>query len=219
METGSSLLAKNVLFDLDGTLTDPRDGIVRSILYALEKMGRPREDSPALNWVIGPPIQKSFPILLETEDAGEVAQAVAFFRERFSETGLFENQVYGGVPAMLESLGEYRLFIATSKPRVFAERILRHFDLDGHFEAIYGSELDGTRIDKADLIAYLLQEEGLDKDAVMIGDREHDVIGANANGIPCIGVLYGYGSREELTKAGACALCEAPQEIVATLSR
>jgi len=209
----------NVLFDLDGTLTDPRDGIVRSVLYALERMGREREDGPDLDWLIGPPIQKSFPILLGTEDASEVARAVGFFRERFSEVGLFENAVYEGIPLALSSL-DGPLFVATSKPVVFAERVLRHFELDGFFAGVYGSELDGTRTAKADVIGHLLACEGLSaEECVMVGDREHDAIGARAHGMRCIGVLYGYGSREELLAAGVSGLCGSPGELVGVLAR
>jgi len=210
----------DLLFDLDGTLTDPKAGIFRSLQFALDRMGRVAPPDDELGWMIGPPLQHALPRLLGTEDAGELATCLAHFRERYAAIGLFENEVYEGIDDVLAELRQrgHRLFVATSKPKTFADRILAHFGLDFYFHAIHGSELDGRNIAKGDLIASLLAAEGLDpRDCLMIGDREHDVIGAHANAIRCIGVLYGHGTREELEKAGADGLCETPQGISAAV--
>jgi phosphoglycolate phosphatase len=207
--------ARSLLFDLDGTLTDPRDGILASVRYALERMG---VEPPAgdLSWVIGPPLQGSLARLLNTTDDSVSWQCLSFYRERFSVIGLYENEVYAGIPAVLDELkgSGYRLFVATSKPNVYSRRILDHFNLLPYFEAVYGSELDGTRTDKGALIAHVVGEARLNSaQCLMIGDREHDVNGARVNAIGCIGALYGYGSREELEGAGASYLAASPVEI------
>jgi phosphoglycolate phosphatase len=202
-----------VLLDLDGTLTDPAEGICASLRHAMAAMKRSCPEDSVLRRYIGPPLHETFADLLASKDAKEIAVAIAFYRERFGDKGMYENAVYPGIPEALKALGEggARLFLATSKPRVFAERILEHFNLAAHFAAVYGSELDGTRTNKADLIAYLLSSESMQaQDACMVGDRSHDVIGAKANGMRAIGALWGYGSRDELVSAGAAALCERP---------
>jgi phosphoglycolate phosphatase len=202
------------LFDLDGTLTDPKAGITRSIQYALTRLGRPVPDADALTWMIGPPLIAGFTKLLGgPEDA---AEAVRLYRERFSDVGLFENEVYAGIPAVLEALQDagLRLFVATSKPHVFARRIIEHFGLSRFFHEIYGSELDNRNADKRDLIRHILDRERFDPTrAVMIGDREHDAIGARANGIAAIGVTWGYGSRHELQDAGVVCLVDKPGDL------
>jgi phosphoglycolate phosphatase len=202
------------LFDLDGTLTDPKTGITRSVQYALGKLGQPVPDADALTWMIGPPLIASFAKLLGgPEDAQE---ALRLYRERFGVTGLFENEVYDGIPALLQSLQDkgVRLFVATSKPHVYARQILDHFNLSGFFSEIYGPELDNRNADKRDLIRHILDQERFDPArAVMIGDREHDAIGARANGLAAIGVTWGYGSREELLNAGVTCLVDAPQDL------
>ena len=206
-----------VMFDLDGTLTDPKPGITRCIQHALRALGcvPPSEDD--LEWCIGPPLQESFARLLPSPDDILVTQAIAHYRERFSTIGLFENAVYAGVSEALTTLRSrgYRTYVATSKPRVFALRILEHFGIAALFDSIHGSELDGTRSNKGDLIAHLLATEGLDAAQVlMVGDREHDVIGGTKNGVRCIGVTYGYGTASELTKHGAARLASDPQQVV-----
>lgn len=209
-----------IYFDLDGTLTDPKIGITRSIQYALGKLDHPAmptEDE--LTWCIGPPLRASFVKLLGGDHAADAA--VAFYRERFSDVGLFENGVYDGVPEVLTTLraSGHRLFVATSKPHVFAERIIDHFGLRDHFERVFGSELDGTRVDKSDLLEYALKEAAVDPlRTLMIGDRSHDMVGARNNGMKGIGVLYGYGSRNELTQAGALHVCATPRAILDCIS-
>jgi len=208
-------VAVNVLFDLDGTLTDPREGIVACIRYALSTLGEPTPSDSNLERFIGPPLRDAFGELL-SKDLARVEAAVAAYRERFVAVGMFENIVYEGIPAVLESLvaRDARLFVATSKPRLFAERILDHFGIASYFSAIYGSELGGARSDKAELITYVLARSRLDpSDTIMVGDRHHDVHGARRNRVIPVGVLWGYGSREELSLAGAERLLEEPYEV------
>lgn len=196
-----------ILFDLDGTLTDPKEGITKSIQYALNKMGIIENDLEKLTPFIGPPLLQSFMEVYNFSEE-EANQTLQFYRERFSVTGLFENEVYEGIEELLSNLKQsnYRLAVATSKPTVFAKRILDHFELSQYFEVIVGSELDGTRTAKGEVIAEVLKQMNIEEDkvhSVMIGDRKHDMIGALENGIDCIGVTYGYGSQEELNKANA----------------
>jgi phosphoglycolate phosphatase len=205
-----------IFFDLDGTLTDPKPGITRSIQYALQKLDYPTiptEDE--LTWCIGPPLRASFAKILGGEDDAD--RAVSLYRERFSDIGLYENGVYDGISEVLTALSQSgrRLFVATSKPHVFATRIVEHFGLRIHFEHVFGSELDGTRVDKSDLLAYALKTAAVTPaKTLMIGDRSHDMVGAKNNGMQAIGVLYGYGSREELLGAGARQVCATPQAIL-----
>ena len=195
---------KNILIDLDGTLTDPKAGIHRSIRYALEKLGQPLADEVDLDWTIGPPLKASLAKLLNTQDDDLAEQALLAYRERFSVTGLFENEVYPTVAETLQQLQAqgYALFLATAKPTIFAKQILVHFQLDSYFTEMYGSELTGERTNKADLIAYILGQENLNAaECIMVGDRQYDIIGARANGIETIAVNYGYGTAEELAQA------------------
>jgi len=211
-----------VLLDLDGTLTDPRPGIVRCIRYALDRLARPCPSDDALATRIGPPLRGTFGTLLETSDPALIERAMGFYRERFADVGLYENQVYDGIPAVLDGLGRggRQLFVATSKPAVFAERIVRHFALDRHFAGVYGPDLDGRLGDKAELLAHLLTMERLAAPGVvMVGDRHADVLAARANGVRAVGVLWGYGSREELLAAGADAVCAAPADLPAGVAR
>ena len=208
-----------IFFDLDGTLTDPKPGITRSIRYALQKLDQadiPTEDE--LTWCIGPPLRSSFVKMLGEDSAD---RAVALYRERFSDIGLYENRVYDGIGAVLTTLRQsgHQLFVATSKAHVFADRIIDHFELRPHFERVFGAELDGTRSDKSQLLAYALKETATDPaNSLMIGDRSHDMVGAGNNGIKGIGVLYGYGSRDELIGAGARHVCATPAEILGCIS-
>ncbi|MBA4029691.1 MAG: HAD family hydrolase [Planctomyces sp.] len=204
------------LFDLDGTLTNPFQGITGCIQYALSELGHSPPPREELRWCIGPPLRSSFAEILSTNDPGHLDECLAKYRERFSTIGLYENRLIDGMVDVLNSLqGERRhLWVATSKPSVYARRIIEHFGLAPYFQSIHGSELDGTRTNKVELIAHLLRTEGISpSDAVMIGDREHDVIGAKANGLPVIGVLWGYGSHEELVASGADEICETPAEL------
>jgi phosphoglycolate phosphatase len=203
-----------IFFDLDGTLTDPKPGITGSIQYALRKLGRPVPSQDELTWCIGPPLRASFAMLLGGEDLTD--RAVELYRERFGDVGLFENAVYPDIEQVLAQLRQVprQMFVATSKPHVFATRIIAHFGLTGYFDHVFGSELDGTRVNKGDLLAYALEETGVDPaQALMIGDRSHDVIGAKRNGIHAVGVTYGYGTAAELIEAGASHLCASPRAV------
>ena len=210
-------MPNTIYFDLDGTLTDPAEGITRSIQHACHQLGVSIPSQEELLSFIGPPIQSTFAALLKTEDQEAVAAAVQLYRKRYSPQGmLLENTVYPGVEDMLVRLIQAgkRLFVATSKPTVYAVPILQHFDLDKHFVRIYGSDLDGTRTNKADLLAYILDKEQLSStDVAMIGDRKHDILGAKHNGVYAVGVTYGYGSDKELNEAGADVLCHTLAEI------
>lgn len=208
-----------VCIDLDGTLTDPEIGITRCMRYALEKLGREVSDGADLTWCIGPPLQHSFERLLGNAD--DAARALQFYRERFGEVGLFENEVYDGIPDALAALraSGNRVFVATSKPTVYASQIIEHFELAPYFEDVFGSELDGTRVDKTELLGWLMQHKDLaTSETVMVGDRRHDIIGARNNGLRSIGVLYGFGGREELVEAGADRFCERPGELAGAVA-
>jgi phosphoglycolate phosphatase len=210
-----------IFFDLDGTLTDPKPGITRSIQYALQRLDHPTiptEDE--LTWCIGPPLRTSFVRLLGGDHSAD--RAVSLYRERFSDIGLYENRVYDGIGDLLTTLcaSGHRLFVATSKAHVFADRIIDHFDLRSHFERVFGAELDGTRVEKSHLLEYALKEASVDPaKALMIGDRSHDMIGARNNDMKAIGVLYGYGSRDELIEAGASHVCVTPEAILGCIER
>jgi phosphoglycolate phosphatase len=206
----------NVLLDLDGTLTDSKRGIIACIQHALRSLGREAPDESTLLKYVGPPLHASFLELLRTDKTSEADRALAAYRERFVAVGMFENDVYPQIPEALQSLRERgaRLFVATSKPRVYAERILDHFQLSHYFDAIHGSELNGRLTDKVDLIAHALSASNLThSQTTMIGDRHHDAVGAISNGVGIVGVLWGYGSRDELSNAGVERFLEAPHEL------
>ncbi len=209
---------QTLFFDLDGTLTDSKPGIVACIRHALGRIGRPVPPEEELLWCIGPPLAESF---LQMTGSREVAaEALAHYRERYVATGIFENAVYPGIPELLSELSGagHRLFLATSKRRDDAERILQHFGLDGFFERAFGAAPDGRLARKSELLAHALAETGVDPAAaVMIGDRRHDIEGARANGLVSIGVLYGYGGETELREAGAGRLAADAAELAALL--
>ncbi|MBO9130778.1 HAD family hydrolase [Bacillus sp. 165] len=190
-----------ILFDLDGTLTDPKDGIINSVQYALAKMGIKEQDSNVLLEFIGPPIQDSFAQLYGFNQE-QISTAVAYYREYFKVTGMFQNEVYPGILELLQSLRREgkTLIVATSKPTVFAERILEHFALDKYFSKIIGSNLDGTRTAKTDIINHILLQypNSETTEFIMIGDRKHDIIGAKNMLVHSVGVTWGYGSITEL---------------------
>ncbi len=207
---------QTILFDLDGTLTDPKRGITRSIQYALEALGQDIPTADELTRCIGPPLLDSFERLLG--DRSQAESALQLYRERFGKTGMYENEVYPDIPETLTELRRmgYRLFVATSKPTVYAVPILEHFGLSKYFDEIYGSELDGTRSDKSELLAWLQGKESLDPSTTtMVGDRRHDVIGGRDNGMATVGVLYGYGTKQEFLDAGADSFCSSPDEVLA----
>lgn len=206
-----------ILFDLDGTLTDSGKGIINSVEYALNKFSIKVDEKSKLNKFIGPPLSQSFMDFygFSQEDA---VKAVEFYREYYRDKGIYENEVYVGIENLLIRLKESgkTMAVATSKPEVFAKQILDYFDLSKYFTYIGGSHLDGNRTDKAQVIDYVLNKIGYsDKSKVlMIGDREHDIIGAEKNGIDSAGVLFGYGSIEELKNAGATHICKSVEDII-----
>ena len=217
-----------LLWDLDGTLTDPMVGITSAVQHALRAFQIDPPDRQALTPFIGPPLldmymetcgftkeQESFQRFYGFSEE-QARKAVAAYREYFADTGLYENEVYPGIPELLADLKDAgkTLALATSKPAVFAERILEHFQLRKYFSLAAGSELDGTRVHKADVIAYALEQTGFSAaDALMIGDRCYDIDGARAVGTQALGVAYGYGSREELEKAGASKIAENVEDL------
>lgn len=208
-----------LLFDLDGTLTDPFDGITNSVLYALKKCGIAETDRKKLAAFIGPPLMESFQVFYGMSE-GAARRAVACYREYYADKGIFENRVYDRIPETLAALAARgkKLYVATSKPEFFAEKILEHFQLAPYFSGVAGATMDKTRTRKADVIAYALGRFSLPQaQSVMIGDRMHDVAGAKQNKLPCIGVLYGFGSREELLAAGADMLAETPEALLPLL--
>lgn len=206
-----------LLFDLDGTLTDPGKGITNSVMYALHRFNIEVQDPSALFPFIGPPLSESFMKYYGfTEEQSDLA--IRYYRDYFRERGMFENEVYDGIYDLLAELEarEKSLIVATSKPEAFAKEILRHFDLYDYFDFVAGATMDNTRNKKADIIRYAMNKCDLTDKAsvIMIGDREHDIIGAKENGLDSIGVLYGYGSYDELFKVSATYIAKQPQEIL-----
>ncbi len=201
---------KYILFDLDGTLTDPFEGITKSFLYALKSFGI-EENQSNLKKIIGPPIKDAF-IEYYGFDEEKASEAVLKYRERFSKTGIFENFLYDGIDDMLKALKSSGrvLILATSKPIEFADKILEHFKIKQYFDYLAGSSFSGERGTKTEVIRYAIEISGINdlSEAVMIGDRHHDIDGAKAVGIESVGVLYGYGELEELEKAGADAIAQ-----------
>jgi phosphoglycolate phosphatase len=200
----------NLLLDLDGTLSDPGLGIARCLQHALSALGAPVPPAQELSWCVGPPLRGTFARLLGNSDPELIDRAIGLYRERFASVGMFENVVY---PDVVDGLGQltsagHRLWVVTSKPHVYARKILGHFGLSDAFVSVYGSELSGENADKADLIRHVLSAERLEEPPQMVGDRRHDIEAAHANGLPGVGVLWGYGSREELEAAGADQLVE-----------
>ncbi len=211
-------MIKHILIDLDGTLTDPKVGITTSARYGLNKIGHPLAEEVNIDWIIGPPLKASLAKILNVELTDPLAeQALLGYRERFSVTGLFENEVYPEVEQTLAELKArgFELFLATAKPTIYAEKILQHFQLAQYFSVIYGSELSGERTNKGDLIAYILEQQKFaPQSCLMVGDREYDILGARRNGIEAIAVEYGYGSDAELSAAQPKARIQAFQQLL-----
>lgn len=205
-----------ILFDLDGTLVDPRKGILSSLRYALGKLGRAPPDDTELESVIGPPLHVSLASLLDCSDKDEVWAGVAAYRDEFKRVGITGNTVYAGIEDALAALAaiDGAMFVATSKPVLYASKIINLHGLSRYFRGVYGAELDGTRSDKNSLIAHVLRCENIDPHhCVMVGDRSHDAVGALANGVRPVGVLWGFGSRQELTAAGVTTILSHPPEL------
>ncbi|EHK9494729.1 HAD family hydrolase [Enterococcus faecalis] len=222
LESSEVKMYQTILFDLDGTITDSGSGIMRSILYATEQLGWPAPSEETLRSFIGPPLYESFLHMAPSAEAAQ--QAVGHYRAYYQRKGMFENHVYPGIPEVLIRLKEAgaKLYIATSKPEEFAKKIITHFDLDRYFTGIYGASMDGHRSKKADVIQYALTEAQLDptkETIIMVGDRNHDILGAQQNGLDSIGVLYGFGEETELQEAGATFLVHSPKDLGAILLR
>lgn len=209
-----------ILFDLDGTLTDPGIGITNSVAHALGKFGIEVSDRTELYKFIGPPLKDSFREFYGFSEENSLL-AIDYYRESFKDTGIFENAVYEGIPELLQALkaAGKTLVLATSKPEVFACRILDHFGLSPYFDFAAGASMDGALSTKADVIRYALQKAGVtDRSrAVMVGDRKHDILGAKENGLASVGVLFGYGSRKELETAGADLIAKTPADLLRLL--
>lgn len=206
---------ENLLFDLDGTLTNSSSGIIASIAYALNKMNVKVPGADILNSFLGPPLLDSFIKYCGMQNA-DAARAVDYYRDRYSKKGLYENTVYPGIHRLLEMLSARgtKLYLATSKPKVYADKILEYFGLSGFFIETFGCGLDGALHEKSEVIAYAMKKQSIAAEsAVMIGDRKYDILGAKVNNIKSIGVLYGYGSPAELIEAGADIIAESVEEL------
>jgi phosphoglycolate phosphatase len=195
----------NLLFDLDGTLADPIDAFSSSLEYACDTLGLNRFSKETTRSLIGPPLHLELPRLLGEAKAGLTPEIMRVYREHHGKEGIYQYRFYPGMDEAIERLGSlHRIFVATSKPKVYADEIFRHFGKSSSFEFIYGSELSGVNSKKGDLIRFAMTERGLcAEETVMIGDRKHDILGATENRIPGIGVTWGYGSAQELQEAGA----------------
>ncbi len=210
----------NALIDLDGTIADPRAGMIACVRHALADVQCPAPSDDEIASHIGPPLRDTLRHILGPAHEAKQSRALQAFRERYESGGMFETNVYPGIVEMLVRLRERgaKVFVATSKPTAYSVRILEHCGLAPHFASIHGCEMDGTRANKKDLIAHILAAESLDPSVtVMVGDRAQDIVGARANDIASVGTLWGYGSQEELIAAGAWALCEHPSMLPDTL--
>lgn len=209
---------KAIMFDLDGTLTESGEGITKSVQYALEKIGKPEPDLEKLRVFVGPPLLEQFMKYTEVDEE-TARRAVAFYRERYTVTGIFENDVYPGIRELLEVLRRkgYRLAVASSKPENFVNQVLDYFDLTGYFDVIVGSEMNGSRTRKVQVIEETLKRLRLAEhrdQVLMVGDKEHDVFGAREAGVQCVAVSYGYGTMEELEAAKPLRIVDSAEELL-----
>ena len=211
-------MAKSILFDLDGTLTDSGEGIMNCAELALKHFGLPVPDRETMRVFVGPPLDETF--IKFGVPADKTDEAIRVYRSRYTTVGKFENFPYPCIAQMLEKLRQngHRLFVATSKPEEMSVEILEKFELAQYFELICGATLDGSRSKKADIITYLLDKAGDTENAVMVGDTAFDVVGAAAHGIPAIGVAWGYGKVEDMEIAGASAIAHSVEELFALLN-
>jgi phosphoglycolate phosphatase len=218
VNVNTAAMRGTVLMDLDGTISDPSGGIFSAFRHALSKVGRPWPDDRSLDWIIGPPLRETFGEVLG--DPALALQALMHYRESYAAGALYDNTLYPGMQEAIAAIAAagFRLYVATSKLTGFAESILKNFGLADCFAGIYGSSLDGKIDQKADIIALCLENEGVDASrCIMVGDRKHDVLGAAANGLGCIGVAWGYGGREELRAAKARLICDSPAALPAAI--
>lgn len=209
---------KAIFFDLDGTLTESGEGITKSVQYALEKLGKPEEDLDKLRVFIGPPLMEQFMKYADIDET-EARKAVEYYRERYAVKGIFENQPYEGVENLLRELKGrgYILAVASSKPEYYVTKILNYFNLSSYFEVVVGSEMNGARTSKTEVIEEALKRLNMSdrrKEVLMIGDKEHDVLGAREAGLDCVAVGYGYGTKEELTAAQPLKIAASVDELL-----
>jgi phosphoglycolate phosphatase len=208
-------LLRNIFFDLDGTLLDPRVGITGCIRHALLRMGQASPNEYELTAFIGPPLRETFKRLLNSDNKSLIEQAVSYYRERYSTQGIYENVVYPGIYDLLRSLKQdsFKLYVVTTKPKIYADIIIQHFDFIW-FEGVFGTGMDGTYDNKTDLVRHALEIQKLrPEETVMIGDRREDIIAGLNNGIKTIGVTYGYGSRDEIVASNPDMICHTIQDI------
>ncbi len=209
---------KAIFFDLDGTLTESGEGITKSVQYALEKIGKPEEDLEKLKVFVGPPLMEQF-MKYAGVDETTGRKAVEFYRERYEVKGIYENHPYEGVAEMLQELKRkgYILAVASSKPEYYVMQILDYFKLSSYFDVVVGSEMNGARTSKSEVIEEALKRINMsDKrnEVLMVGDKEHDVLGARAAGLDCVAVAYGYGTQEELTEANPLKIVDSVDELL-----
>lgn len=212
-------MKKTILFDLDGTLTDSGEGIIKCASLALEHFGLPVPDWEEMRTFVGPPLGDSF--IRHGVPEERVEEAIAVYRSRYIPVGKFENHPYPGIRELLEQLKQqgHTLFVATSKPEAMSIEILEHFDLAKYFQQICGATMDGTRSSKASVIEYLIAGNGRDSRMIMVGDTKFDILGAKAHGIPAVGVAWGYGEISDMRAAGAAAIAENPQQLLEILTQ
>ena len=209
---------KAIFFDLDGTLTESGEGITKSVQYAMEKLGKPEEDLDKLRVFIGPPLMEQFMKYADVDET-EARRAVEYYRERYAVKGIFENRPYDGVENLLRELKGrgYILAVASSKPEYYVTKILDYFNLSSYFEVVVGSEMNGARTSKTEVIEEALKRLNMSdrrKEVLMVGDKEHDVLGARAAGLACVAVGYGYGTKEELTAAQPLKIVASIEELL-----
>jgi len=215
-------MISNIFFDLDGTLADPKESIIRSFQFALEHLGRPRIAESQILEFIGPPLRLSFAKVLATEKITVIEKAVSLFRERFSRKGIAEYNIYPGITELLSELYQksYRLFVVTAKPKIYADKIVRQFGLDQWIGEVFGPELDGRLDDKSELIAHIIRDLVLVPHKIaMVGDRREDILAGKSNGTYTIAVTYGFGGQKEIRDSGPDYICHNPPEIQAALAQ
>jgi len=206
----------NVLFDLDGTLTDPKEGFINCIQYALRQLGQSSQNEEYIASLIGPPLHSTFMKLLHSDENDLIREAISLYRKRYSEAGIFECKVYPGITELLDLLhrNSYKLWVLTFKPKIWTEKIIKHFSFNQWFSGVFGPTLDERLFDKVDLVeSALASAKMIPTDTAIVGDRKEDIIAGNINGILTIGVTYGYGTKEEIVDAVPNYICDNPVDI------
>jgi phosphoglycolate phosphatase len=213
---------RTILLDLDGTLTDPKEGITRCIQHAMNMLGHDAPDADSLTWCIGPPLKNSFSRLLQTSDENMLGKALSHYRDRYGDVGMYENTIYPDIPDALHSIRNtgVKLMLATSKPEIYARKILEFMNIIKYFDSVYGSSLDGHLSDKTHLVGHIAASENLVPAQTMIaGDRKHDIIGGRANGIMTAAVTWGYGTLKELQDEKPDFIVDTPGELVSLIEK